>query len=68
MSLPVLRMPARLLTVKESAEQLSLSPRTIWAWIYERKVDIVKLGRSVRIKQSSIDQLIEQGTVPARTN
>lgn len=59
-------MPTKLLTVKESAEQLGLSSRTIWAWIYERRLDVVRLGRAVRIKQSSIDQLIEAGTTPAR--
>jgi excisionase family DNA binding protein len=59
-------MPQKLLTVPESAEQLGLSVRTIWGWIYERRLDVVRLGRAVRIKQSSIDQLIEQGTTPAK--
>jgi excisionase family DNA binding protein len=62
------RMPSKLLTVQESAEQLGLSARTIWAWIYERKLETVRLGRAVRIKQSALDQLIEQGTTPARAN
>lgn len=59
-------MPAKLLTVQESADQLGLSARTIWGWIYERKVEVVRLGRAVRIKQSSLDELIEQGTTPAK--
>jgi excisionase family DNA binding protein len=59
-------MPAKLLTVKQSAEQLGLSPRTVWAWIYERKIEIVRLGRAVRIQQSAIDGLIDSGTIPAR--
>jgi excisionase family DNA binding protein len=59
-------MPAKLLTVQESADQLGLSARTIWGWIYERRLEVVRLGRAVRIKQSSIDQLIEQGTTPAK--
>lgn len=62
------RMPEKLLKVKESAGQLGLSDRTMWAWIYERRLEIVRLGRAVRIKQSTIDRLIEQGTTPAKVN
>ena len=56
----------RMLTVKEAAEQLGLSPKTIWAWVYSRRLEIVRLGRSVRVPQNSIDELIESGTVPAK--
>lgn len=59
-------MPAKLLTVKQSAEQLGLSARTVWAWIYARKLGVVRLGRAVRIQQSAIDTLIEAGTVLAK--
>jgi excisionase family DNA binding protein len=60
-----LQMKSRLLTVKESAEQLGLSARTLWAWIYARKVGVVRLGRAVRIPQAAIDELIEAGSIPA---
>jgi excisionase family DNA binding protein len=59
-------MPVKLLTVKESADQLGLSARTVWAWIYARKLGVVRLGRSVRISQTAIDDLIQAGSVPAR--
>jgi excisionase family DNA binding protein len=59
-------MPKKLLTVKESAEQLGLSARTVWAWIYARKLGVVRLGRAVRIPQTAIDELIEAGSVPAK--
>ena len=58
-------MKSRLLTVKESAEQLGLSARTVWAWIYARKVGVVRLGRAVGIPQAAIDELIEAGSIPA---
>ncbi len=61
-------MPAKMLTVQETADQLGLSVRTIWGWIYERRLEVVRLGRAVRIKQSSLDQLIEQGTTPAKSD
>jgi len=59
-------MAAKLLTVKQSAEQLGLSARTVWAWVYARKLAVVRLGRAVRIPQTAIDELIEAGSVPAK--
>ena len=58
-------MAARLLTVKQAAEQLGLSARTVWAWIYQRKLGVVRLGRAVRISDETIQKIIERGTVPA---
>jgi excisionase family DNA binding protein len=58
-------MAQRLLTVKQAAEELGLSARTIWAWVYARKVSVVRLGRAVRIPQAAIEELIESGSVPA---
>jgi predicted DNA-binding transcriptional regulator AlpA len=53
-------MKGKLLTVKESADQLGLSARTIWACVVRR-------GRAVQIPQTAIDELIEAGTIPAKT-
>lgn len=59
-------MAQRLLTVKQAADEMGLSARTIWAWVYARKLGVVRLGRAVRIPQTAIDELIEFGTVPAK--
>jgi excisionase family DNA binding protein len=59
-------MAAKLLTVKQSAEQLGLSARTVWAWIYARKLGVVRLGRAVRIPQTAIDEMIAAGSIPAK--
>jgi excisionase family DNA binding protein len=48
----------KLLTIKEAAATLSLSPKTLWAWRARRQIGIVQVGRSVRI--------LNEGTVPAR--
>jgi excisionase family DNA binding protein len=56
-----------MLTVGEAAEQLGLSPKTVWAWVYSRRLGFVRLGRSVRIPQATIEELIEAGSIPART-
>lgn len=59
-------MPAKLLKVPEAAEALALSPKTIWQWIGERRILVIRLGRAVRVPQSEIDRLVEEGTTPAR--
>jgi excisionase family DNA binding protein len=57
---------ARLLKVPEAAEMLALSQKTVWQWIGERRIGVVRLGRAVRIPQAEIDRLMEEGTTPAR--
>lgn len=55
----------RLLTVTEAAEKTGLSPATWRAWILRRKVQIVRLGRAVRVPEDEILRLVREGTVPA---
>jgi excisionase family DNA binding protein len=57
---------AKLVRVPEAAELLSISPKTLWAYVAARKIDTVRIGRSVRIPTSAIDWLIDEGTTPAR--
>jgi len=56
---------ARLLTVAESAERLGIREKTLRFWIWQRKVEFIKIGRSIRISEDVIRRLIEHGTVPA---
>lgn len=56
----------KLLTIKEAAAALSLSPKTIWAWRGRRQIEFIEIGRSVRVSQSEIDRILTKGTVPAR--
>jgi len=55
----------RLLTVPEAAVRMNLSPKTTWKMVYGHKVAVVRIGRSVRIREDSIDKLIDDGTTPA---
>jgi excisionase family DNA binding protein len=59
-------MQQRLLTVPQAADEMGLSARTVWAWIYARKLGVVRLGRAVRIPRTAIETLIEAGTIPAK--
>ena len=61
-------MPVKLLTVKEASNQLGVSERGLWDWIYGRKLEIVRLGRCVRIRQSVIDEFVQRGTIPAKVS
>jgi excisionase family DNA binding protein len=54
-----------LMTVLEVAERLGLKPATIRKMIFQRKLPIVKIGRSVRIKPEDIEKIIRAGYQPA---
>ena len=45
---------------------LSLSQKTVWQWIGERRIGVIRLGRAVRVPISEVDRLIEEGSSPAR--
>src|SRR5207245_737152 len=52
----------RYLTVAEVAELLRLNPQTVRNWIDRGELRAVRVGaRRVRIRQSDLDQLVEQG-------
>lgn len=58
----------RLLTVEEAAELLNTSPRFVRRLIAERRIEFVKLGRPVRIRESALIAYVVAGTVtPMRT-
>jgi excisionase family DNA binding protein len=56
----------KLLKVPEAAGMLALSQKTIWQWIGNRRIGVVRLGRAVRVPLSEIERLLEEGETPAR--
>lgn len=52
-------------TVNEASEELGLSVHTIRAWIAERRLAHLRLGRAIRIPAAEIRRVIEDSTVPA---
>ncbi len=52
---------SRLLTVAQASEQLNVKERYIRHLIAHRRIDVVKIGRLVRIPQRAIDELLTTG-------
>jgi len=56
---------ARLVTIREASQQLGVSIAAVRDWrLRRRHLDFVKVGRAVRVLQSSIDRMIERQTIP----
>ncbi|MEV0145205.1 MULTISPECIES: helix-turn-helix domain-containing protein [unclassified Nonomuraea] len=53
----------RLLTVEEAAELLNTTTRFVRRLIAERRIEFVKLGRPVRIRESALIAYVVAGTV-----
>ncbi|MEV2234903.1 excisionase family DNA-binding protein [Streptomyces phaeochromogenes] len=56
----------RLLTVAQVAELLGTTVRFPRRLIEERRIEYVKVGRHVRIRESAVSALIERNTVTPR--
>jgi excisionase family DNA binding protein len=56
----------QLLTLAQAAERLGLKLATVRFWVWTGKIGHVKVGRSVRVPDTVVADLIERGTVPAR--
>ncbi len=58
--------PQTLLDVNSAAKRLGVSPFTIRAWLRQRRLSYVKLGRRVLVPEDSISRFLAVNTVPAR--
>ena len=57
---------ARLLTPKQVAERLSVSTRTVYSWVEQGRLPVVKLSERVtRIPEVAVEALVAQATRPA---
>jgi excisionase family DNA binding protein len=52
--------------VAEAAEALGLSVHTLRAWITQRRLNHVRLGRAIRVLPAEIQRLLKNSAVPAR--
>ncbi len=59
------RQAERPLTVQEAADELGLSVYTVRAWVAERRLSHLRLGRAIRIPVAEIRRVLEESTIPA---
>ena len=55
--------PMNLKTVREAAQQLSMSELTIRKLIANKRISYSKIGKSVRVPESEITRLISESTI-----
>jgi excisionase family DNA binding protein len=55
-----------LLTVKEVAEKLRVSTRTIQRWQDEGKIAFIKIGKCIRIREENLEGWLDKKTVPVQ--
>ncbi|SHN44088.1 helix-turn-helix domain-containing protein [Cryptosporangium aurantiacum] len=60
-------MTDNLLTIDEAAARINMSPRYVRRLVAERRIPFHKLGRSVRIAESDLVQLVAAGRVEPLT-
>ena len=51
----------RLLSPQQFADLLSISRWTVYAWLQEGKIRSVKIGRLVRIPESEVSRIVQEG-------
>jgi excisionase family DNA binding protein len=53
------------LTVRQTAERLGISVFTVRAWIGQRRMEFLRLGRSIRISQQEVQRILDENLIPA---
>jgi len=56
----------KLYTYEEAADYLGLATQTLYSWGMKRKIQTLKLGRLVRIRESELVRITEQATREAK--
>ena len=57
-----------MLTVRQVADRLGIKPATVRGWIFRRQnLDFVKVGRSVRISEKTVETFISKNIQRAFT-
>jgi excisionase family DNA binding protein len=55
----------KLLSVTEFADAIGLKPKTVRQWVWMRRVPYVRVGRSIRFRTETAEEILKRGSVPA---
>ena len=50
----------RLLNVKDVEDRLNIRQSTLRAWIFQRKIPVVRIGRLVRFKEADLERWLKE--------
>jgi excisionase family DNA binding protein len=53
---------SKLLTIAQVADTVGVTTRTVWNWIKKGRLPVVRLGRTVRIKEEDFRRFIDEAT------
>ncbi|MDE2490378.1 MAG: helix-turn-helix domain-containing protein [Elusimicrobia bacterium] len=56
----------RLLTVDEVADWLRVKPRTVYQWVHEGYIPLIKIGALVRFDHAAVAAWLKTRSVPGR--
>ncbi len=57
-----------LIDINEAAALIALKPSTLRAWVLNRRIPFVRIGRLLRFKKSDLLALVEKNSVAMREN
>ena len=55
-----------LLNLQEGAKELKLSIHTLRAWIYQKRIPCVRLGRRVLLRREDLEEFVNRNLVNAK--
>lgn len=55
-----------LLNVQQGARELNVSVHTLRAWISQRRIRIVRLGRKVLLRREDLEDLVSRNLIEAK--
>ena len=55
-----------LLNLREASKELRLSIHTLRAWIYQKRIPFVRLGRRVLLRREDLENLVNESLVVQR--
>jgi len=56
-----MKLTKGLYTVKEVSKILGIHEQTLYDWIEQKKVKVIRLGRLIRIRREELNRILKRG-------